>query len=86
MSDETSDIIKDEEVLEDSAIQIGAVTIENMSVTGDTPKMHPNAVLFKVQYPKDFKGERTMPDNSEHWVSKESANHFVSLKIGKIIK
>lgn len=65
------------------------ITAERISVdeNAQLPKtQHPNDVKFKVNYPSDWKGEKSMPQGSVQVVSKESAEYFQSLKIGKIIK
>lgn len=65
--------------------EVGAVTVEIIS-RGEAPtSTHPNDVFFKVKYPKDWEGEKTMPEGVVV-VSKESAEHFASLGIGSIVK
>jgi hypothetical protein len=62
-------------------IEIGEITVENIST--DAPKLtNPNDVLFKVKYPKDWKKEKLMPEGVVI-VSKETADHFTKIGIGK---
>lgn len=49
------------------------------------PLAHANDVTFNVKYGKDYKGEKLMPEGNVV-VSKESAAHFESLGIGKIVR
>lgn len=49
------------------------------------PLAHENDVTFNVKYGKDYKGDKLMPEGNVV-VSKESAAHFESLGIGKIVK
>lgn len=59
-------------------------TIQNMS-RGDKTPNNPGDVKFKVKYSKDYKGKKLMPEG-EVIISKESADHFVSLGIGSIVE
>lgn len=63
-------------------LEIGEVTVENISTTV-TATANPNDVLFNVKYPKDWKKEKSMPEGVVV-VSRETADHFTSLGIGKI--
>ena len=63
-------------------LEIGEVTVENIS-TNIPAYTNPNDVLFNVKYPKDWKKEKTMPEGVVV-VSRETADHFTSLGIGKI--
>lgn len=67
-------------------MEIGTVTVEEMSIRGTTQPLHSNTVQFRVKYPKDYKGSKDMPDGSLQLVSKEVAQKFQSLKIGSIVK
>lgn len=64
------------------------MTAESISVDNNAPvkPSHPNDVIFKVKYPSNWEGEKTMQEGSVHVVSKESAAHFISVKIGNIVK
>jgi len=50
------------------------------------PTQNPNDVKFKVKYDSSFKGAKTLPEGSIQVVSKESAEHFTKLGIGKVVK
>lgn len=63
-------------------LEIGEVTVENIS-TNVPASTNPNDVLFNVKYPKDWKKEKTMSEGVVV-VSRETAEHFTSLGIGKI--
>ena len=66
-------------------LEIGVASMEQMSTDSNviTVHQHPNDVTFIVSYGKDWKGDKPMPEGPVV-VSKESAEHFISLKIGKI--
>ena len=66
-------------------IDIGNVTVEDLSTDGQSKVTNPNDVYFRVKYPKDWQGEKAMPEDVVI-ISKESAEHFTSIGIGKIIK
>jgi hypothetical protein len=77
----------DGETAEDvDPLEIGTVTVENFSTTEEPRTTHPNDVRFKVSYPKNWEGEKPLPEGSIQIVSKESAEHFTSLKFGRVIK
>lgn len=63
-------------------LEIGEVTVENIS-TNVPASTNPNDVLFNVKYSKDWKKEKTMSEGVVV-VSRETAEHFTSLGIGKI--
>lgn len=44
---------------------------------------NPKDVVFIVEYPKDYKGNKNIPEG-EVIISKESAEIFISKRIGKI--
>ena len=68
-----------------NTLEIGVANMEQMSTDSNVTTVHanPNDVTFIVSYGKDFKGDKPMPEGPVV-VSKETAEHFVSLKIGKI--
>lgn len=65
--------------------------VANMQAISSNPNValpnlvNKNDVVFAVKYGKDYKGDRFMPEGNVV-VSKESAAHFESIGIGKIIK
>ena len=68
-----------------NTLEIGVANMEQMFTDSNvtTVHAHPNDVTFVVSYGKDWKGEKPMPEGPVV-VSRETAEHFVSLKIGKI--
>ena len=85
MNEEVNTGIEPEENQENKILDIGNVTVENFSV-GEAPKItNPNNVYFRVKYPKEWKGAKLMPEDVIE-VSKESAEQFTSIGIGKIVK
>ena len=68
-----------------NTLEIGVASMEQMSTDSNviTVHPHPNDVTFVVSYGKDWKGDKPMPEGPVI-VSKETAEHFSSLKIGKI--
>jgi hypothetical protein len=66
-------------------MEVGTATVERISIGTPNPP-NPNDVQFFVKYPKNWTGEKTMPEGSVQIVSRESADYFVSLKIGNIIQ
>ena len=68
-----------------NTLEIGVAKMEQISTNSNvTPTWaNPNDVTFIVSYGKDWKGEKPMPEGHVI-VSKETAEHFLSLKIGKI--
>jgi hypothetical protein len=59
----------------------GSVTVEQAPVF-----KNPNDVSFIVDYPAGYKGAKNMEQGSVHVVSKETAEQFEQLGIGKIVK
>lgn len=59
----------------------GSVTVEQAPVF-----KNPNDVSFKVDYPASYKGGKHMEQGSVHVVSRETAEQFEQLGIGKIVK
>lgn len=57
-------------------------------ILGETPltSNDDSTVVFKAQYPKDYKGEKTLVDGTEYEVEKELAKRFESIGIGEIVK
>ena len=74
-----------EENQEPGSLDIGSVTVENFSIGSAPESTNTNDVYFRVKYPKEWKGEKLMPEDVIV-VSKESAEHFTSIGIGKIVK
>lgn len=69
-------------------LEIGVANMETISTNPNEvlPKLvNSNDVNFKVQYSKDYKGEKLMPEGNMI-LSKESAAHFEQIGIGKIVK
>lgn len=64
---------------------VGTVTVAQISTPGAPGFKNPNDVQFKVEYAKDFKGEKTLPEGETITASKESAEHFASLGMGSIV-
>lgn len=63
---------------------VGVVT--PVLTMGDGIYKNPGDVEFVVDYPKNYEGQKNMEQGSIHIVSRESAEHFVKLGIGKIKK
>jgi hypothetical protein len=75
-------------VVEPTELPIKA-TAERISTEDDVKgakNQHPNDVKFKVKYSKDFKGKKLFEDGCIQIVSKESAEHFIKLGMGIIVK
>ena len=68
-----------------NTLEIGVAKMEQMSTNSNVIPTwtNPNDVTFVVSYGKDWKGDKLMPEGPVV-VSIESAEHFLSLKIGKI--
>lgn len=64
---------------------VGTVTVAQISTPGAPGFKNPNDVQFKVEYAKDFNGEKTLPEGETITASKESAEHFASLGMGSIV-
>lgn len=60
------------------------VTVDVLQGIKGKPFTNPNDVSFDVKYPKDFKGQKLMPEGIVI-VSKESAEQFKALGIGDIV-
>lgn len=69
-----------------TGIAVGVATVTAISVQSNVPSnpVHPNTVRFEVKYAEDYKGEKHMPDGAIIDISKESAEQFESLGIGKL--
>lgn len=61
-----------------------AATVQVISVTGPAPFKNPGDVDFDVKYPEDYKGAKYMPEGVVI-ISKESAEQFTKLGIGKVV-
>lgn len=70
-----------------NTLEIGVANMEQMSTDSNvtTVHTHPNDVTFIISYGKDWKGDKPMPEGPVV-VSQETAEHFLTLKIGKIAK
>lgn len=69
-------------------LDLGVANTEAISTDPNValPKLvNANDVHFNVKYPKEYKGEKLMPEGNMI-VSKESAAHFENIGIGKIVK
>ena len=66
-------------------IEVGVASMERISRDSNVVPVweNPNNVTFNVQYGKDWKGEKPMPEGPVV-VSMESAMHFESIGIGSI--
>ena len=64
---------------------VGSVTVSPISSPGAPGFKNPNDVKFKVEYSKDFKGEKSLPEGDTITVSKESAEHFTALGFGSVV-
>lgn len=64
-----------------------SVTEISSGAKGDQRPLHPNTVAFKVNYPADYPdAKKTMAQGSTVFISKEAAEVFTNLKIGKVVK
>lgn len=83
MAKEKLEVVKEADAI--NTFSIGLAIAEQLSVNSNLTQTLSNTgdVLFNVSYSKDFKGEKTMPVGLVI-VSKESAEHFTSIGIGKI--
>lgn len=67
------------------SISTGSITIQGISKQGDAPYKNPGDVRFLVEYPKDYKGIKQMPEGPVI-ISKESAAIFTEMGIGKVVQ
>lgn len=70
-----------------NTLEIGVANMEQLSTDSNVKPSwtNPNDVTFMVSYTKEWKGDKPMPEGPVV-VSQETAEHFLSLKIGKIQK
>jgi hypothetical protein len=71
--------------IEPQNLEILTTGVQILSESQPHMPQNPNDVNFKVSYPKEYKGAKEMAEGSIQVVSKETAEHFVNLKIGKIV-
>lgn len=64
---------------------VGTVNVQVLPGKRGIPFKNPNDVNFDVKYPKDYKGPRLMPEGVVT-ISKESAEQFTKLGIGKVVE
>jgi hypothetical protein len=67
-------------------LSTSAVTVQDISPkTKQEPWVNPANVTFNVEYSKDYKGPKHMPEGPVV-VSHETAEHFEKLGIGSVVK
>ena len=66
-------------------ISTGTVTMQGISSPAVAAYKNSGDVEFDVKYPKDYKGEKYMPEGVVT-ISKESAAQFTKLGIGQVVE
>jgi hypothetical protein len=87
-TDEALENAKDPDAHKASGVTGGlspVATTTQWTIDDHKRRVHPNDVKFEVKYPASYKGKKIMPEGVTV-VSKEVAEQFHELGIGKIVK
>ena len=83
IKNQVDDVVEvDEDSLPDDVVEVATPVL----TVSDGIYKNSGDVEFVVDYPKNYEGQKNMEQGSIHIVSRESAEHFVKLGIGKIKK